>query len=52
MSLYRNINKRKKDGSSRSNKKATITAKHYANMKAGFTKSKKNKAKRKRKSKK
>jgi hypothetical protein len=47
MSLYRNINKRKKAGTSRSKKKSTISAKAYKNMKAGFPNSKKNKAKRK-----
>ena len=36
MSLYRNINARKKAGTSRSKKKSTITKKAYANMKAGF----------------
>ena len=46
MSLYRNINKRKKAGTSRSKKKSTISAKAYANMKAGFPNSKKNKDKR------
>ena len=45
MSLYRNINKRKKAGTSRSKKKRTISAKAYANMKAGFPKSKKKKKK-------
>ena len=49
MSLYKNINKRKKSGKSRSKKKSTISAKSYKNMKAGFPNSKKNKAKRKRK---
>ena len=49
MSLYRNINKRKKAGTSRSKKKSTISAKAYKNMKAGFPNSKKNKAKRKKK---
>ena len=49
MSLYRNINRRKKAGTSRSKKKSTISAKAYADMKAGFPNSKKNKAKRKRK---
>ena len=34
MSLYRNINKRKKAGTSRSKKNSTITPKAYANMKA------------------
>ena len=43
MSLYRNINKRKKAGTSRSKKKSTISAKSYANMKAGFPKKKKKK---------
>ena len=43
MSLYANINKRKKAGTSRSKKKSTITKKAYANMKAGFPKSKKKK---------
>jgi hypothetical protein len=38
MSLYRNINRRKKLGISRSKKKSTITPKAYANMKAGFPK--------------
>ena len=41
MSLYRNINRRKKLGISRSKKKSTITAEAYANMKAGFPKKKK-----------
>ena len=41
MSLYENINKRKRAGTSRSKKKTTITAKNYANMKAGFPKKKK-----------
>lgn len=41
MSLYRNINKRKKSGTSRSKSKSTISAKNYANMKAGFPKKKK-----------
>jgi|TARA_R100001463_G_scaffold41191_1_gene86977 hypothetical protein len=38
MSLYENINKRKKAGTSRSKKNSTISAKNYANMKAGFPK--------------
>jgi hypothetical protein len=42
MSLYENINKRKKAGTSRSKKKSTISAKSYANMKAGFPKKKRN----------
>ena len=45
MSLYRNINKRKKAGTSRSKKKSTISAKAYANMKAGFPKKGKKKKK-------
>lgn len=45
MSLYANINKRKKSGTSRSKKKSTITKKAYANMKAGFPKKKKKKSK-------
>ncbi len=49
MSLYRNINRRKRKGISRPKSKSTISAKAYRNMKAGFPNSKKNKAKRKRK---
>jgi hypothetical protein len=45
MSLYENINKRKKAGTSRSKKKSTISPKAYANMKAGFPKKKKTKKK-------
>tara|TARA_Y100000992_G_scaffold302446_1_gene276660 strand:+ start:1095 stop:1274 length:180 start_codon:yes stop_codon:yes gene_type:complete len=45
--LYANINKRKAAGTSRSKKDSTITDKAYANMKAGFPNSKKNKAKKK-----
>jgi|TARA_R110000796_G_scaffold144805_3_gene261506 hypothetical protein len=41
MSLYANMNKRKKAGTSRSKKKSTITPKAYASMKAGFPKKKK-----------
>ena len=41
MSLYENINKRKKAGTSRPKSKSTITAKSYKNMKAGFPKKKK-----------
>jgi len=44
MSLYKNINKRKKAGTSRSKKDSTITPKAYANMKAGFPKKKRKKA--------
>jgi hypothetical protein len=36
--LYYNINKRKKEGTSRSKKKSTISAKAYKNMKSGFKK--------------
>ncbi len=43
--LYANINAKKKAGTSRSKAKSTITPKAYANMKAGFPNSKKNKAK-------
>tara|TARA_B110000977_G_scaffold188439_1_gene256682 strand:- start:968 stop:1105 length:138 start_codon:yes stop_codon:yes gene_type:complete len=43
MSLYENINKRKKAGTSRSKKKSTVTDKAYKNMKAGFPKKKKSK---------
>tara|TARA_A100000172_G_scaffold41107_1_gene25075 strand:+ start:781 stop:939 length:159 start_codon:yes stop_codon:yes gene_type:complete len=44
MSLYENINKKKKAGTSRSKKNSTISDKAYANMKAGFPKSKKKKS--------
>ena len=44
MSLYENINKRKKAGTSRTKKKSTVTKDAYANMKAGFPKNKKKKA--------
>lgn len=40
MSLYRNINKRKKAGTSRSKKNSTVSPKAYSNMKKGFPKSK------------
>ena len=49
MSLVRNINKRKKAGTSRSKKNSTISPKAYKEMQKGFPNSKKNKAKRKRK---
>jgi len=49
MSLYENINKRKKSGTSRSKKNSTVSDKAYRDMKRGFPNSKKNKAKRKRK---
>ena len=38
MSLYRNINRRKKLGISRSKKKSTITKKAYKSMLSGFKK--------------
>ena len=41
MSLYANINARKKAGTSRSKSKSTISDKSYSNMKAGFPKKKK-----------
>jgi len=41
MSLYENINKKKKAGTSRSKSESTITPKAYANMKAGFPERKK-----------
>ena len=44
MSLYENINKRKKAGTSRPKSKSTVSKKAYANMQAGFPKSKKKKA--------
>lgn len=47
MSLYVNINKRKKAGTSRPKSKSTISAKAYANMKAGFPKKKKKATKKK-----
>jgi hypothetical protein len=41
MSLYENINRRKKAGTSRSKKNSTISDKAYKQMKAGFPKKKK-----------
>lgn len=41
MSLYRNINRRRKLGISRSKKKSTVSEKSYKNMKKGFPKKKK-----------
>ena len=38
MSLYRNINKRKKAGTSRSKKNSTVSTKAYKAMKKGFPK--------------
>ena len=40
MSLYENIIRSKKKGTSRSKKKSTISKKAYANMKNGFPKKK------------
>jgi hypothetical protein len=45
MSLYENINRRKRNKTSRSKKNTTISPKAYRDMKAGFPKSKKNKKK-------
>jgi hypothetical protein len=39
--LYANMNKRRAEGTSRPKSKSTVTAKAYANMKAGFPKKKK-----------
>tara|TARA_R100001015_G_C4517773_1_gene87624 strand:+ start:116 stop:259 length:144 start_codon:yes stop_codon:yes gene_type:complete len=47
MSLYENINRRKKAGTSRSKKNSTISDKAYREMKKGFPNSKKNKRKKK-----
>jgi len=40
MSLYENINKRKKAGTSRSKSKSTVSKKAFSNMKKGFPKKK------------
>jgi len=40
MSLYENMNARKKAGTSRPKSKSTVSDKSYANMKAGFPKKK------------
>jgi hypothetical protein len=48
MSLYKNINKRKKAGTSRPKSKSTISRKNYADMQAGFPKKKKKTKKKKR----
>ena len=45
MSLYENMNKRKKAGTSRPKSKSTVSPKAYANMKAGFPKTDKYKKK-------
>lgn len=42
MSLVKNINKRRKAGTSRSKANSTVSAKAYANMKSGWKKGKKN----------
>lgn len=41
MSLYENINKRKKAGTSRTKKKSTISAKAYKNMQNNWGKKRK-----------
>ena len=41
MSLYKNMNARKKSGTSGPKSKSTVSAKAYKNMKAGFPKKKK-----------
>ena len=43
MSLVRNINRRKKAGTSRSKENSTISKKAYADMKSGWKKKKKKK---------
>ena len=43
MSLVRNINAKKKAGTSKSKKNSTVSAKAYADMKAGWPKKKKKK---------
>jgi hypothetical protein len=48
MSLYKHMNAQKKSGKSRSKENSTISDKAYAEMKAGFPNSKKNKAKKSR----
>ena len=45
MSLYKNLNKKKAAGTSKSKKDSTTSPKAYANMKAGFPKKKKNASK-------
>lgn len=40
MSLYENMNARKRAGTSRLKSKSTVSDKSYANMKAGFPKKK------------
>ena len=41
MSLYKNINRRRKLGISRSKKKSTVSANSYSSMKKGFPDKKK-----------
>lgn len=45
MSLVKNMNKRKKAGTSRSKKNSTVSDKAYKDMQAGWPKKKKKKAK-------
>ncbi len=47
MSLVKNMNARKKAGTSRPKKKSTVSPKAYKDMKAGWPNSAKNKAKKK-----
>tara|TARA_E500000178_G_scaffold355440_1_gene428085 strand:+ start:201 stop:374 length:174 start_codon:yes stop_codon:yes gene_type:complete len=47
MSLWENMNKRRRLGISRPPSKSTVSDSAYANMKAGFPNSKKNKKKKK-----
>jgi len=47
MSLVKNMNKRKKAGTSRSKKNSTVSDKAYKDMQKGWPNSKKNKAKKK-----
>jgi hypothetical protein len=43
MSLYRNINRKKRAGTSNPKSRSTISPQAYANMQAGFPKKKKKK---------
>tara|TARA_B100001142_G_C14157672_1_gene587191 strand:+ start:616 stop:759 length:144 start_codon:yes stop_codon:yes gene_type:complete len=47
VSLVKNINKRKKAGTSRSKKNSTVSKKAYADMKSGWKKKKKKSKKKK-----
>ena len=47
MSLVKNMNARKKAGTSRSKKNSSVSPKAFKDMKAGWPNSKKNKAKKK-----